>query len=67
MYYFHPQQVQQGGVEVRHTDTVLDRLVPQFIGGPVDAARLDAPSGQPDREASRVVVTTRRRQVSSVG
>ena len=55
-----PQQVKQGGVEVVHMDLVLDRLVPELVGGAIGEAGLDAAASQPGREPVGIVIATGR-------
>ena len=53
------QQVQQGGVEIVHVHLLLHGDVTELVGVSVGKSRLQTAAGQPDREAIRVVVSTR--------
>src|SRR5262249_58829212 len=50
------QEVEHRRVQVVDLDLVLDGVVAVVVGLAVDRAALDAPAGQPDGEAVRVVV-----------
>ena len=50
------QAVQQRGIQVVDVDGVFQDVVRVVVGGAVRQSRLDAGSGDPGREASRMVV-----------
>lgn len=50
------EQVEDGGVEVVHVKFVFNGHVSPFVGGAVGIAGSNAAAGQPDGEASRIVI-----------
>src|SRR2546427_406280 len=50
------QQVQRRGVEIVDMHAVLDRVIADVVGGPVDEASLHAAARHPDRIAVGVVI-----------
>src|SRR5262245_54742211 len=43
-------------MEIMHVHRVLHDVIAEIIGGPVSYARLDAPSGHPDRKTTRMMI-----------
>jgi hypothetical protein len=54
------EQMQNRRIEIVYRRDRFDRAPPEFIGGAVADAALDARTHQPDREAVRVVIAPRR-------
>ena len=57
-FMIEPHQMQNCRVQVVHVDFVLHGVIAEFVGLAVRDARLDSATGQPDREAVRVVIST---------
>src|SRR5262249_5021540 len=51
------EQVEDRRVEIVNGDLFLDRFEPEFIGGSVGYASLDATAGQPHGESVRIVIS----------
>ncbi len=52
----HGQQVEDGRPQIINRADILHRVVPEFIGGSLGRAALDATAGQPDAEPKRIVI-----------
>lgn len=57
LFVVHTEEVEDGRVKVVHVDLVLDRVLSELVSRAIDEAGFYAPSGQPNRKSSWIVVT----------
>ena len=57
-FVMDPELVQEGGVQVSDVNGVFHDVVGEFVGFAVNGSALDAASGHPQRETTRMVIAS---------